>query len=70
MEDRGKCRKGARLEERPVQGGGAETLGLKARNKAMMVVVPLRMGNVIIFVCVCVCYQHVKREASAFTVTC
>ena len=35
-----------------MQGGGAETLGLKARNKAMMVVVPLRMGNVIIFVCV------------------
>ena len=29
-----------------------ETLGLKARNKAMMVVVPLRMENVIIFVCV------------------
>ena len=53
-EDRGKCRKGARLEERPVQGGGAETLGLKARNKAMVVVVPLRMENVIIFVCVCV----------------
>ena len=55
-----------------------ETLGLKARNKAMAVVVPLRMENVIIFVCesvcvclcVCVCYQHVKREASAFTVTC
>ena len=57
-----------------MQGGGVETLGLKARNKAMMVV-PLRMENVIIFVvcvcvCVCVCYQHVKREASAFTVTC
>ena len=31
-----------------------ETLGLKARNKAMVVVVPLRMENVIIFVCVCV----------------
>ena len=31
-----------------------ETLGLKARNKAMVVEVPLRMGNVIIFVCLCV----------------
>ena len=37
-----------------MQGGGVETLGLKARNKAMAVVVPLSMGYVIIFVCVCV----------------
>ena len=49
-----------------MQGGGVETLGLKARNKAIMVVVvPFRME-----MSLCVCYQHVKREASAFTVTC